>query len=251
MTRRATVVAPRIACAVLAALLLTGCVPDAPFEPSPPVSSATAPSPSTSPEATAPAAVGTAATAVVDAVAIHAEPGGPVVQTLPNPTESGAPLTFLVASRQGDWLQVLLAQRPNGSTGWISADSVAVHTLVYSLAVSTEQNTLTLSEGGRPIKTFPAATGTGGTPTPHGSFYLTELLQPTNEGYGPYAFGVSAFSEVLSEFGGGAGQIGLHGTDDEASIGQSVSHGCIRLSNADITELARILPLGTPLTIGP
>ena len=62
---------------------------------------------------------------------------------------------------------------------------------------------------------------------------------------------MSAFSEVLSTFGGGPGQIGLHGTDDEASIGQSVSHGCIRLSNADITELAQLLPLGTPLTIGP
>jgi len=94
------------------------------------------------------------------------------------------------------------------------------------------------------------ATGTGGTPTPHGHFYLTELLAPTNAGYGPYAFGLSAFSDVLSSFGGGPGQIGLHGTDDAASIGKAASHGCIRLANPDITELAQLLPLGTPITIG-
>ncbi len=169
--------------------------------------------------------------------------------TLQNPQESGAPLTLLVAATQGDWLQVHLAQRPNGSTGWVKADAVQQHRLEYSLEASTEANTLTLLKNGQVVKSFSAATGTGGTPTPHGAFFITELLEPTNEGYGPFAFGLSAFSDVLSSFGGGPGQIGLHGTDDVESIGQSASHGCIRLSNADITELANLLPLGTPITI--
>jgi lipoprotein-anchoring transpeptidase ErfK/SrfK len=99
------------------------------------------------------------------------------------------------------------------------------------------------------VREYPVATGTGGTPTPHGSFYLTELLAPSNPGYGPYAFGLSAFSDVLSSFGGGPGQIGLHGTDDAASIGNAASHGCVRMTNDDITALARLLPLGTPITI--
>jgi lipoprotein-anchoring transpeptidase ErfK/SrfK len=30
----------------------------------------------------------------------------------------------------------------------------------------------------------------------------------------------------------------------------AASHGCIRLSNPDITELAGLLPLGTPITLG-
>jgi lipoprotein-anchoring transpeptidase ErfK/SrfK len=182
-------------------------------------------------------------------VAVYGAPDGAVTETLANPQPSGAPLTFLVASSQGAWLQVDLAQRPNGSTGWVKADSVTLHSLVYSLQASTEQNTLTLLKNGTPVKTYTAATGTGGTPTPHGSFYITELLQPTNDGYGPYAFGLSAFSDVLSSFGGGPGQIGLHGTNDAASIGHAASHGCIRLANPDITELAGLLPLGTPITI--
>ena len=52
-------------------------------------------------------------------------------------------------------------------------------------------------------KTHSVATGTGGTPSVRGSFYLTDLLAPTNAGYGPYAFGLSAYSEVLTSFGGG------------------------------------------------
>ncbi|NYI40575.1 L,D-transpeptidase [Demequina lutea] len=204
--------------------------------------------PSPAPPA-APASVGTSATANSAQVTVYGAPGGAIATTLSNPQPSGAPLTFLVAAKEGAWLQVDLAQRPNGSTGWIKADAVTLHSLQYSLRASTEQNTLSLYKNATLVKTFTIATGTGGTPTPHGSFYLTELLAPTNTGYGPYAFGLSAFSDVLNSFGGGPGQIGLHGTDDAASIGRSVSHGCIRLTNPDITELANLLPLGTPISI--
>ena len=88
-------------------------------------------------------------------------------------------------------------------------------------------------------------------PTPTGRYYVVELLkQPDPNGvYGPYALGTSAFSQVLYHFGGGPGQIGIHGTDEHGSIGQSVSHGCIRLRNRDIVRLAHVLPLGTPITI--
>ena len=227
-------------------LLLAGCTPTSPkaadhtraATSAPPVASAT-PAPS----------VGTAATAVGPHIEVRATPTGAVVATFDNPQRSGAPLTFLVVSAEKDWLQVQLPQRPNGSTGWISATDVSQHRLEYSLTVSTEKNTVSLYRDTTLMTTYPAATGTGGTPTPHGSFYLTELLAPTNTGYGPYAFGLSAFSEVLNSFGGGPGQIGLHGTNDTASIGKAVSHGCIRLANADITTLAKLLPLGTPITI--
>ena len=199
--------------------------------------------------ATTPAAIGTSATVDGAQAAVYSAPNGSVTETLPNPQASGAPLTFLVLAQQEGWLQVALAQRPNGSTGWVQSNTVTLKNLQYSLQASTEQNTLSLYKNGALVKTYAAATGTGGTPTPHGSFYITELLQPTNAGYGPYAFGLSAFSDVLSSFGGGPGQIGLHGTDDASSIGQSASHGCIRLANPDITELAGLLPLGTPITI--
>jgi lipoprotein-anchoring transpeptidase ErfK/SrfK len=60
---------------------------------------------------------------------------------------------------------------------------------------------------------------------------------------------LSAYSDVLYSFGGGPGQIGLHGTNEPSALGTNVSHGCIRISNVAITQLARILPLGTPVQI--
>ncbi|MHB1172601.1 MAG: L,D-transpeptidase [Lacisediminihabitans sp.] len=193
--------------------------------------------------------VGTAATASIPRISVYVNPGGAVKLSLANPRPSGGPLTFLVVQSSNGWLEVNLPDRPNGSRGWISASAVSLHGLEYNLRVSTEQNTLALYRNNTLVKTYSVATGTGGTPSPHGSFYLTELLAPSNAGYGPYAFGLSAYSDVLTSFGGGPGQIGLHGTDDSASIGKAVSHGCIRMSNADITTLATELPLGTPITI--
>lgn len=229
----------------IAALLLTGCAPSVPHANN--IASA-AVTPSASAPTPAPS-IGSAATATGASVAVYDKPDGVVVSTLSNPQAQGAPLTFLVVTTQGKWIQVQVPQRPNGSTGWVMANSVTLANLIYSLKVSVAAKTLSLYDNNVLVKTYPVATGTGGTPTPLGNFFLTELLAPTDSGYGPYAFGLSAFSEVLSSFGGGPGQIGLHGTDDAASIGRASSHGCIRMSNDDITTLAKLLPLGTPINI--
>jgi len=41
----------------------------------------------------------------------------------------------------------------------------------------------------------------------------------------------------------------LHGTDNPASIGHSVSHGCVRLRNEDIDKLYSMVDVGTPVYI--
>jgi len=211
-----------------------------------PTVAATTPAPTVTVAATASRSV---AEAKIAAVTAYDAPDGAVVSEFGNPLPSGAPLTFFVEENRGDWLRVRLPMRPNGTTGWIRASDVQLQALHYSLYVSTAARTVTLLKDDEIVQSFPAAIGTGDTPTPLGEFYLTELFAPTNSGYGPYAYGISAFSEVLNDFGGGPGQIGLHGTDDAGSIGQSASHGCIRLFNEDITTLAGLLPLGTPITI--
>jgi lipoprotein-anchoring transpeptidase ErfK/SrfK len=101
------------------------------------------------------------------------------------------------------------------------------------------------------LSTTEIAIGAPDTPTPTGSFYVTDLLDNENDNgaYGPFALGLSAHSDTLSEFAGGDGQIGMHGTNEPWSIGQSVSHGCVRVPNDVITQLATSLSLGTPVTI--
>jgi hypothetical protein len=41
----------------------------------------------------------------------------------------------------------------------------------------------------------------------------------------------------------------IHGTDQPASIGRAVSHGCVRLRNEDIAKLYTMVPVGTPVYI--
>jgi lipoprotein-anchoring transpeptidase ErfK/SrfK len=108
-------------------------------------------------------------------------------------------------------------------------------------------------EGRALIRRERVAVGTGGTPTPTGRFYITMVVKWSDPSgpYGPYALGLSAWSEVLDSFAGGDGQIAIHGTSDPSSIGQPASNGCVRLSNPSISRLARILPAGTPVTIRP
>jgi lipoprotein-anchoring transpeptidase ErfK/SrfK len=146
---------------------------------------------------------------------------------------------------------VLLPVRPNGSQGWVRAADVTMLETDYRLTVSTGRHELTVYRAGRAVLRVPAGLGTGTTPTPGGVFYVKELLKPRDPkgAYGPYAYGLSGHSEVLDEFLGGDGEIGIHGTNDPGSVGRSVSHGCIRLRNADITKLTTMLPLGTPVQI--
>jgi lipoprotein-anchoring transpeptidase ErfK/SrfK len=146
---------------------------------------------------------------------------------------------------------VLLPVRPNGSTGWVRAADVSVSDVPYRIQVSQSAHQITVWRGSEVFLQEPIGVGRAGTATPCGEYFLTDLLQPTNGGgaYGPYAFGTSAYSEVLTSFAGGNGQIGLHGTNDPGGLGRNVSHGCIRMSNSGITKLAQTLPLGTPLYI--
>ena len=108
-----------------------------------------------------------------------------------------------------------------------------------------------LFNDGQVAERFPIGVGTGDTPTPGGEFYIKELLQPPNPNgsYGTYAYGLSGYSDVLQSFNGGSGVVGIHGTNDDSTIGRDVSHGCIRLHNSDIEKLVGILPLGVPVEI--
>jgi len=66
-----------------------------------------------------------------------------------------------------------------------------------------------------------AGIGTSDTPTPGGEYYTWVAIDPTNSDYGAYAYGLSGFSEKVSNFNGGDGRLGIHGTDDTSSIGRS------------------------------
>lgn len=172
---------------------------------------------------------------------------------LAHPTENGAPLVFLVERQRDGWLRVHLPVRPNGSMGWVREDDVRLFRHDYRMEVRLGAHRLKVFDGDEVVLNTKVAIGTRDTPTPGGTFYIKELLQPPNPDsvYGTYAYGLSGFSNVLTSFAGGEGVIGVHGTNDPSVIGQDVSHGCIRMTNEDIEKLVPILPLGTPVEILP
>ena len=101
---------------------------------------------------------------------------------------------------------------------------------------------------GRVVLRAPVGIGLPTSPTPRGEFYVRDRLERyASPFYGPLAFGTSARSN-LSEWPAG-GFVGIHGTDQPQLVPGSVSRGCIRMRNADIERLGRLMPVGTPLTI--
>jgi lipoprotein-anchoring transpeptidase ErfK/SrfK len=170
---------------------------------------------------------------------------------LPGRTANGTPVVFLVKRRAAGWELVYLPVRPNGSTGWVRDAAVDLSLDPFRVTISLHTHLLTVTRDGRVVRRERAAVGRSVLPTPTGLYYIAELMrQPDPSGpYGPYAFGLSAHSNVLYSFGGGAGEIGIHGTNEPGALGTDVSHGCIRISNAGIAALARLLPLGTPVEI--
>lgn len=194
------------------------------------------------------------------AVGIYDAPEGAYLGDLYNPLPSGAERVFLVTRVSGDWYEVLLPVRPNQSTGWVHAGEVSISSHSYSIVIELGAHRLTVFEGEAPIQVESIGVGKNNTPTPGGLYYTKELIEIVDDDgrlypdgpYGPFAFGLSGFSEVIRSFGdGGDGTVGIHGTNSPSSLGRDVSSGCIRMSNEAVARLAEFLPLGTPVEIRP
>ena len=79
-------------------------------------------------------------------------------------------------------------------------------------------------------------------PTPRGEYYVREKLQGYYApAYGPRAFGLNARSAKLTNWPGG-GFIGIHGTNQPGLIPGRISHGCVRVNNAAVLRLFRLMP---------
>ena len=196
--------------------------------------------------------------AVVRTVVVaYARPGGGrVVGRFARIDQNGYPSVFGVVAVRTDgackptWYRVQLPVAPNETTGWVAASSVRTYPVVSRIVVRLSARRLVAYRSGRPILLARIAVGSPQTPTPVGHFFVNErfLLSDANGPFGAAALGISAHSDVLKDWVQG-GPIALHGTNEPASIGGAVSHGCVRLANADMRRLFALAPAGTPVTI--
>lgn len=195
----------------------------------------------------------------VDAMLNGDAPGSPAPGAPANVTVPGEwydyPSILPVVAQQSGWVEVRLAQRPNESTAWVPAGDVSLSNNPYWLYLNLTTMHLTVYQSGRPIYSFPAGIGTPDDPTVTGQYFITMHYPAPDPGYGPFVLVTSAHSDSITDWAGtGDAIIAIHGPIDSyddsliGSTGAAISHGCIRLHDADLAQLAPV-PAGTPLQV--
>jgi lipoprotein-anchoring transpeptidase ErfK/SrfK len=124
--------------------------------------------------------------------------------------------------------------------------------------VSLADRVLRLHQGDRTIlKEMTVAVGKSSTPTPTGNFEVMEMVENPiwqnpwkssvvyQEGDPANPLGVRWIGFKKA----GEDDYGIHGTENQNSLGKAITHGCIRLSNEDVSYLYDQLEEGTPVVI--
>jgi lipoprotein-anchoring transpeptidase ErfK/SrfK len=146
------------------------------------------------------------------------------------------------------WLQVRLPTRPNNGAAWLNAGRVQLRATLWRIVVSRRARSISVYRAGHRVRRFRVVVGKPGTPTPHGVFSIVGVW-PWNPSdfLGSYILPLTAHSNVLQEFGGGDGRVGIHGRGGASlldPLGAARSHGCIRLANTAIDWIVRRIGAG-------
>lgn len=110
---------------------------------------------------------------------------------------------------------------------------------VVTIEVYPHQHKLVVMRDYRLYKSYRVAVGNPSTPTPIGEFHVIYKGKNWGSSFGPRWLGLDIPWGIY----------GIHGTNKPNSIGQHLSHGCIRMNNHDVKELYDLVPIGTKVTI--
>jgi lipoprotein-anchoring transpeptidase ErfK/SrfK len=191
---------------------------------------------------------------VLETAPMYAAPGRLGAGAVPARWYERPSVLPVVAAKPG-WVEVRLAQRPDGSTAWLPASDVTLSTTPYEIVVDLATTKLSLFDDGRLVFSAPAGVGSTDDPTPTGQYFVAfdEPPPQPNPGYGPFIIVTSDHSQSISDWeGSGDAVIGIHGPlGEDSEIGTSgakISHGCIRLHDQALEQLADVPP-GTPIDV--
>lgn len=182
---------------------------------------------------------------------LYHEPGGRERLRITARTEWGSPRVLGVLEQRGGWLGVQAAELRNGEVAWVRRESARVDCVRWSLHADLSKRQLFVRRDGRTVRKMRMAIGRRENPTPKGRFTVTDKLRVT-DGDSPYGCCVLALSghqTDLPEYWPGGDRLAVHATSDEASIGQPVSLGCLRIRSGRARWLIDTVPLGAPMFI--
>jgi lipoprotein-anchoring transpeptidase ErfK/SrfK len=135
--------------------------------------------------------------------------------------------------------------------------AVTAADLGHLIVIRRGSNRLTLWKGARLVRNFTVATGSAQYPTPTGEYEIVNMQRdPT------WTPPDSDWAKDAKPIPPGPGNplgtrwmgisspaVGIHGTPDAASLGYSVSHGCIRMAIPEAEWLFEQVDVGTPVYI--
>ncbi|MGD1903414.1 MAG: L,D-transpeptidase [Geitlerinemataceae cyanobacterium] len=123
------------------------------------------------------------------------------------------------------------------------------------LVVNLKLRRVYLFDRGLPVGSYRVGIGMADWETPTGSFEITQMLEnPTWQH--PISDLVISPGEAnplgdrwIGFWGDENAAIGFHGTNRLDTVGAAVSHGCLRMSNADVRELYDWVEVGMPVRV--
>ncbi len=128
--------------------------------------------------------------------------------------------------------------------------------------INTETNMLTVFKSDKLVAAYPVTVGSEQTESPEGKWKVTKITTMPNFRYDKSMLKKGVRSDDFHMLPPGPNNpvgvmwiqlskdgIGIHGTNDPATIGRASSHGCVRLANWDVVRFAEKIELNVPVTI--
>lgn len=139
----------------------------------------------------------------------------------------------------------------------VNAGQAKTGTVAKILADKAKKQVFAYDAGGNLVAAYPASIGSSDTPSPSGLVNVERVALNPGYTYNPKInFQQGANDRILNIPPGPNGPVGtvwialsrptygIHGTPEPSKIGRTQSHGCIRLTNWDATELAKMVKPG-------
>jgi hypothetical protein len=154
-------------------------------------------------------------------------------------------------------LASLDGQRADGPGGLTRREAGHARAARRLVIIRRDAHRLYFYKGARPLRVFTVATGGTWTPTPHGRFRIVSKYRrpwwyPPDSNWAKDLDPIPPGPENplgTRWMGLSVPGVGIHGTPNPASVGYSISHGCIRMKKRDAESLFRLVRVGTRVWI--
>jgi hypothetical protein len=154
-------------------------------------------------------------------------------------------------------LASLDGERVDGPGGLTTGEAGHARAARRLVIIRRDAHRLYFYRGARPLRVFTVATGGTWTPTPRGRFRIVSKYRhpwwyPPDSNWAKDLDPIPPGPENplgTRWMGLSVPELGIHGTPNPASVGYSISHGCIRMKKRDAESLFRLVRVGTRVWI--